>query len=478
MPKISALALVTSLLAALPVDAGGLYTKSSPVLQVDQKSYDQLIAKSNHTSIVEFYAPWCGHCQNLKPAYEKAAKNLEGLAKVAAVNCDDDSNKPLCSRMGVQGFPTLKIMTPSKKPGKPRVEDYQGPRSAKAIVDAVVERIPNHVKKLTDKDLDAWLSEDEDAPKAILFTEKGTTSALIRALAIDFLGSIRFAQVRRKESGAVEKFGIERFPTFVLLPGGGAEKAEQQIVYEGELKKKPMTEFLSQVAQPNPDPAPTDSKTKSKSSSKKSAKPSQTSITLDDEIAQPKPTKSPDPKIVPDDARESKPVQVPIHAPPLDILSTTESLESTCLTPRSGTCILALIPPPPEPDAEIPSPAKEALASLSEIAHRLAQRQGQGQGKIFPIYNVPGINPGAKMLRDALGLSEDAVELVALNGRRGWWKRYEEAEKGEFGLAKVEAWVDAIRLGETKKEKLPEGVVVPDDEEGQAEKKREDHDEL
>lgn len=51
MQKISALALITSLLAALPVNAGGLYTKSSPVLQVDQKSYDQLIAKSNHTSV-------------------------------------------------------------------------------------------------------------------------------------------------------------------------------------------------------------------------------------------------------------------------------------------------------------------------------------------------------------------------------------------------------------------------------------------
>lgn len=425
--------------------------------------------------LARFYAPWCGHCQNLKPAYEKAAKNLEGLAKVAAVNCDDDSNKPLCGRMGVQGFPTLKIVTPSKKPGKPRVEDYQGPRSAKAIVDAVVERIPNHVKKLTDKDLDAWLSEDKDAPKAILFTEKGTTSALIRALAIDFLGSIKFAQVRSKESGAVEKFGIERFPTFLLLPGGGAEKEEERIVYEGELKKKPMTEFLSQVAQPNPDPAPTDSKTKSKSSSKKSAKPSQTSITLDDEASKLKPTESPDPRIVPDDAKESKPAEVPIHAPPLDILSTTESLESACLTPKSGTCILALIPPPPEPDAEIPPPAKEALTSLSEIAHRLAQRQGQG--KIFPFYNVPGINPGAKMLRDALGLSGDEVEIIALNGRRGWWRRYEEAEKGEFGLAKVEAWVDAIRLGEGKKEKLPEGVVVSDEEE-EEEKKREDHDEL
>jgi protein disulfide-isomerase A6 len=47
----SALFLVASLLAALPVNADGLYTKKSPVLQVNQKGYNQLIANSNYTSV-------------------------------------------------------------------------------------------------------------------------------------------------------------------------------------------------------------------------------------------------------------------------------------------------------------------------------------------------------------------------------------------------------------------------------------------
>lgn len=38
-------------LSALPTAQAGLYTKSSPVLQVDAKNYDSLIAKSNHTSV-------------------------------------------------------------------------------------------------------------------------------------------------------------------------------------------------------------------------------------------------------------------------------------------------------------------------------------------------------------------------------------------------------------------------------------------
>ncbi|KAJ9292189.1 hypothetical protein DTO021C3_82 [Paecilomyces variotii] len=455
--------LIASLLATLPVNADGLYPKSSSVLQVDHRNYDQLIANSNHTSIVEFYAPWCGHCQNLKPAYEKAAKNLEGLAKVAAVNCDDDANKPFCGRMGVQGFPTLKIVTPSKKPGKPRVEDYKGARSAKAIVDAVVERIPNHVKRLSDKDVDEWLSENKDVPKAILFTEKGTTGALLKSVAIDFLGSIKVAQIRSKESEAVKKFGITSYPTLIRLPGGDKE----HIVYDGELKKKPIVEFLSQVAAPNPDPAPAPAKAKAKSSksSKKSTKPS-----IVNEAEDLKPTESPDPKVVPDDAKESKPVEVPIHPPPLEILSTPESLESACLTPKSSTCVLALFPNPEKPDAELPAPAKEALTSLSTVSHKLHQVRG----KTFPFYNVPAINSGSKTLRESLGLPADdkSIEIIALNGRRGWWRHYDAGENGDYGLNKIEAWVDAVRLGEGSKEKLPAGVIA------QQKEGEDEHDEL
>ncbi|KAI5295590.1 hypothetical protein KEM52_000893 [Ascosphaera acerosa] len=258
MVKIAAASVLTAVLGASCVEAAGLYGKGSPVLQLDAKSYDRLIARSNHTSIVEFYAPWCGHCQSLKPAYEKAAKALDGLANVAAVNCDEDKNKPFCSQMDIKGFPTLKIAVPSKKPGRPVLEEYKGKRAAKAISSAVVERMPNHVKRLTDQNIGAWLAEANATAKAVVLSKKGVVSATVRALATDFLGSIRFAQVRDKEKAAVRMLGVDKYPALIVLPGGEAEAR----VYDGAMEKRPMMDFLSEFAAPNRDALPRPKSTK------------------------------------------------------------------------------------------------------------------------------------------------------------------------------------------------------------------------
>ncbi|KAF6826904.1 protein disulfide-isomerase [Colletotrichum plurivorum] len=428
-----------AVLSALPGAQAGMYTKNSPVLQLDARSYERLIANSNHTSIVEFYAPWCGHCQNLKPAYEKAAKNLDGLAKVAAIDCDDDSNKPFCGGMGVQGFPTLKIVRPGKKPGKPVVEDYQGPRTATGIVEAVVDKITNHVKRVTDKDLDSFLEGDK--PKAILFTEKGTTSALLRSVAIDFLDVVSVGQVRSKEKAAVEKFGVKSFPTLVLVPGGDKEP----ITYDGELKKKGLVEFISQVAEPNPDPAPAKKKADKKSEKKaeKKSKSSSSTKPAATEEATPEPeaaTETP--------AAEEPAAPVVNAAPPIPVVAAPDALQQECLNAKSHTCVLAFVPTKESEKAE------KALKSLAEIAQK-----HKGQRKLFPFFAVPEENTAGASVVKGLSLSGE-VEIVAMNARRNWWRHYE----GDFEVKSVEDWVDAIRLGEGAKQKLPDGIVVEEAE--------------
>ncbi|KAI1768138.1 thioredoxin-domain-containing protein [Hypoxylon sp. FL1150] len=428
-------------LSALPAAQAGMYLKNSPVVQVDAKNYDRLINKSNYTSVVEFYAPWCGHCQNLKPAYEKAAKNLDGLAKVAAVNCDDDENKQLCGMMGVQGFPTLKTVRPGKK-GKPVVEDYNGPRTAKGIVDAVVDKINNHVKRVTDKDLESFLSTKNESAKAILFTEKGTTSALLKSVAIDFLDVIAIAQIRDKETKAIELFGITSYPTLVLLPGGDKES----IVYDGELKKDAMVKFLSQAGEPNPDPAPAKAKGEKKKSDKKDKKASAKSSEPTSETTSAESSESTD---VPP---AEKVVEV---APPIPAITEADKLTKECLNRKAHTCVLAFVP------AAHGETAEKALASLAE----LALKHAHGHRHLFPFFEVHTDNDASSSLFKTLKLSGE-VEIVAVNGKRGWWRHYE----GDFSPESVETWIDAIRLSEGAKKKLPEGVVSEVPEETSEEK--------
>ena len=394
---------------------------------------------------------------------------------MVAVNCDDEVNKAFCGSMGVQGFPTLKIVKPSKKSGKPMVEDYQGPRTSSGIVDAVKSAIPNNVKKVTDKGLSAFLESNNDTAKAILFSNKGTTSALTKVLATEYVGSMVFAQIRDKETKAVEMFGVTEFPTLIVLPGGTEESAK----FEGAYKKKDMNDFISQYA-------PSDSKVspeKQKPMGKKSPKASKggaakseeeasslssassshasaeasdaaagaTSITLEDES---NPTESPNPVASPD---APKPAVVHNMPDPIPALIEEKYLQENCFGAKTSTCILALLPKVGD-DEVLPDSSSSALASLAELADKHVKRES----KLFPFYSIPSRNSASVTLRDALKLGgEKDFELVAVNARRGWWRRYSGEE---FDFHSVENWVDNIRFGEGSKEVLPAALLGKEEE--------------
>ena len=391
--------------------------------------------------------------------------------------------------MGVKGFPTLKTVRPTLKTGKPIVQDYQGPRTAKDIVEAVKGIIPNHVKRVSDKELDGWLKESNDTAKAILFSNKGTTSALIKVLAGEYYGKLAFAQIRDKDTKAISTFGISAYPSLMVLPGG----TEPAVVYDGPMVKAAMQAFLDQYTykasgdsntkeknqKPLAEPkkksstdsaqSSSDSSTFSEASASyaseeaSSAAASASTITID--LPTP-PTESPDPIATPADA--PAPAALPDMAPPLSQLNIPEELQAQCLGPKTPTCILVLLPSSADPDAMLPESATQALASLSEIAEKHKQRGT----KLFPFFSIPATNVAATSLREGLGLkSSDEVELLAVNGRRGWWKGF--TGKGH-GIMDVEGWVDGIRLGEGKKERIPEGLLKEEKRAEEEEKKAEE----
>eukprot|EP00112_Aurelia_sp_Birch-Aquarium-sp1_P001478 Seg1159.16 transcript_id=Seg1159.16/GoldUCD/mRNA.D3Y31 product="Protein disulfide-isomerase A6" protein_id=Seg1159.16/GoldUCD/D3Y31 len=104
------------------------YSGSDDVVVLTASNFNREVIQSDDVWLVEFYAPWCGHCQRLEPDWKKAATALKGIVKVGAVNMDEHSS--VGGPYNVRGFPTIKIFGSNKN--SPR--DYNGARTASGIV--------------------------------------------------------------------------------------------------------------------------------------------------------------------------------------------------------------------------------------------------------------------------------------------------------------------------------------------------------
>jgi protein disulfide-isomerase A1 len=103
-----------------------LCVRASDVVTGTDANFDELI-KSNSFVLVEFYAPWCGHCKKLAPEWESAATQLKGKAVLVAL--DATVEKDAAGKFDIKGFPTIKIFRDGELSG-----DYESGRTADAIV--------------------------------------------------------------------------------------------------------------------------------------------------------------------------------------------------------------------------------------------------------------------------------------------------------------------------------------------------------
>eukprot|EP00951_Prasinocladus_malaysianus_P019135 scaffold154436_cov40-Prasinocladus_malaysianus.AAC.1 len=156
------------LLAAIALMAASTKAEENVVTITGQSSFDEVVGASSFV-VVEFYAPWCGHCKKLAPEYEKAATALkeEGSNIVLAkVDATDDSNKALAEKFGVRGYPTIKVFTDgdTSSPG-----DYEGPREADGIVKYVKKISGPAVIALSSAEEVAAFKEEQDVPVVAFF---------------------------------------------------------------------------------------------------------------------------------------------------------------------------------------------------------------------------------------------------------------------------------------------------------------------
>uniref|UniRef100_A0A060T217 ARAD1C25542p n=1 Tax=Blastobotrys adeninivorans TaxID=409370 RepID=A0A060T217_BLAAD len=213
---------------------------SSPVVELTSRSWKKELGQSPVT-VVEFYAPWCGHCRNLAPEYIKAAKKTHDVVKFAAIDCNEDANKKRCQKYGINSFPTIKVFR--RVDGKTQIEDYNGPRTGAAIADFALSKVPSKAKVITEKNAESFVKKNKDSARVVYRAKKGTTSVppVYKLLSTDFDKAVFGYVPADQQLDSVFKAEHDSRSSQLLFFGAGEG---EPIVYDGEMKREPIAAFL------------------------------------------------------------------------------------------------------------------------------------------------------------------------------------------------------------------------------------------
>uniref|UniRef100_A0A6G1SNG5 protein disulfide-isomerase n=1 Tax=Aceria tosichella TaxID=561515 RepID=A0A6G1SNG5_9ACAR len=105
------------------------------VVVLTESNFNAKVLDSNEIWLVNFYAPWCPHCKDLKPRFEEASRHIrkEGIKNVKLGAIDASEYQAFSQQYGIKGFPTLKYFPAGPKTASD-AKDYDSDRSTAGIL--------------------------------------------------------------------------------------------------------------------------------------------------------------------------------------------------------------------------------------------------------------------------------------------------------------------------------------------------------
>ncbi|GLT64550.1 hypothetical protein SLA2020_370360 [Shorea laevis] len=205
------------------------------VLELDDSNLDAAISAFDYI-LVDFYAPWCGHCKRLAPQLDEAAPVLAELKKpivIAKINADKFTG--LATKYEIDGFPTLKLFIH----GVPI--EYYGPRKADLLVKYLKKFVAPDVSIL---DSDAAISDFLEAAGKYfpIYIGFGLNETIISDPAVKYKKKAWFAVAKDFSEDVMVLYDFDKVPALVILH----QTYNQKSVFYGPFEDDFLADFIKQ----------------------------------------------------------------------------------------------------------------------------------------------------------------------------------------------------------------------------------------
>ena len=177
------------------------------------ESFQRLVTTTRDPWFVKFYAPWCGHCQQMAPNWASMSREMKGVLNVGEVNCDVE--KRLCKDAKVKGYPTMFFFR-----GGERIE-YEGLRGVGDLT-SFAKKAVDVGTGVSDVDKEAFekLEETEEVI-FVYFYDHATVSEDFEALERLTLSLVGHAKlVKSKDPELYKRFKISTWPRLMVSRSG------------------------------------------------------------------------------------------------------------------------------------------------------------------------------------------------------------------------------------------------------------------